>query len=131
MLLRSVSFMNFWKLLSLGGVGIAGTIAFLSTTRVSGEDLTRGNFSALEVLIRQFEREWGRLPGSLNELGVDASPVGGRLPLLEDVWGGRILYAHDGTHVRLSSLGSDRKIGGGGSARDLEHTFLVARRHQR
>ncbi|BET69435.1 hypothetical protein ASA1KI_43530 [Opitutales bacterium ASA1] len=120
--------MSVWKLLSFGGVVVVGAIAFLSTTRVSGEKLTRGNFLALEFLIRQFERDGGKLPVSLYELGIDEAD---RFSLLEDAWGGRILYSHDGAHVRLSSLGSDGRTGGAGSARDLDHSFIVARRFQR
>jgi len=104
---------------SLCGALIA-VVSILACVRspMSGYEQTETTMVVLKKRILAFARQNGRLPSTLNDLSPPYATA------CVDAWGATIDYAIEANNrVRLTSLGSDRKLGGTGSNEDIVRFF--------
>ncbi|NMC61973.1 MAG: hypothetical protein GYA55_02265, partial [SAR324 cluster bacterium] len=94
-------------------------------------DLTMMRIKQVQGLINQYQLRYNQLPSSMSSLmGCDENTGSNCIPIvdseeeLRDAWGTMLIYRNEGggRSYSLTSLGSDRKVGGSGVERDITVT---------
>jgi hypothetical protein len=101
---------------------LIGIVTMVCADVIPPANLTKTRMKVIERRVFIFIRRRHRLPEELTELptivNYDNSIV--------DAWSVPIIYSHDKSgRVTLTSLGADRRLGGSGSAADIEYTFFT------
>ncbi len=100
---------------------ILGLISFLLIEKIPPSTNTRNRMSGIELRIRKYVKDNGKLPPSLSYLperpGYNNST--------KDGWGNEISYHHEDHKVFLASYGKDGKIGGEAENADLSKNFTL------
>jgi hypothetical protein len=83
------------------------------------ENYTSTTMYPLKTRILRYTKKYNKLPASL----ADLPPLEGFINSTKDIWGNEIIYQFDGTTVKLTSYGKDRKPGGVGENLDVVGVF--------